>query len=299
MKLITLKNNSGLKVTFSTLGGGIFSIYYRGKIMTVTPKYEADYLLEKIYHGKTVGPVANRIEKGQLTIDGTTYSYDTNEEENTLHGGHNGLSTKEWFIWQPEKDAPRIIFTRVEKEAIYQAKYELRENRIVLDFVASPNMPTPIALTNHLYFCLGEKNINELSLQVKAHRFIESRKEDLIPLEEKDIPSCLDFNELKKVNFDINNSYLKDHRSNGIDHSLVRDDDSPIILEGKKYRLKITTDFETVQLYSYNYPDGVLMVNTKEEIYKGLAIEPQDHFLKRKVYSQPYKRHIEYSFYKK
>ena len=79
MKLIKLQSKTGLKVTLSSLGAGIFSIYYDKDIMTVTPKKEKDYLLEKIYHGKTIGPVANRIEKGKLTIDGQTFSYDINE----------------------------------------------------------------------------------------------------------------------------------------------------------------------------------------------------------------------------
>ena len=296
MKLLTLKSKSGLKVTLSTLGAGIFSIYYDKDIMTVTPKKEKDYLLEKIYHGKTIGPVVGRIEKGQLTIDGQTFSYDINEGENTLHGGHNGLSTKEWNYNQ-QFDA--VSFTYKDKDAFYQVVYKLHDNELLVKFTATPIRPIPIALTNHSYFCLGEKSIDDLYLQVKAHRFIETRKEDLIPLEEKDILPCIDFNQLAKVNQDIDNPYLKDHRSNGIDHSLLRDDDSPVILEGNKYRLEITTDFETIQLYSYNYSDGVDMINTKDEIYKGLAIEPQDHFLKRKIYSQPYQRYIKYSFIKK
>ena len=296
MKLINLESKSGLKVTLSTLGAGIFSIYYGKDIMTVTPKKEKDYLLEKIYHGKTIGPVVGRIEKGLLTIGDKTFSYDINEGENTLHGGHNGLSTKEWRYNQQFN---QVSFTYSDKDAYYQVLYKLEDNTLLVKFTATPLRPTPIALTNHSYFCLGEKSIDDLYLQVKAHRFIETRKEDLIPLEEKDILPCIDFNTLSKVNQDIDNPYLKDHRSNGIDHSLVRDDNSPVILEGSKYRLEIETDFETIQLYSYNYPDDVKMVNTEESIYKGLAIEPQDHFLKRKVYTQQYQRYIKYTFCKK
>ncbi len=295
MKLIDLKTKDGLKVTFCTLGASIYSIYYRKDILTVTPKKEKDYLLEKIYHGKTIGPIANRIENGQLTIDGLTFSYDSNEGKNTLHGGHNGLSTKEW---QYNLQLDGISFSLVEKDCLYQVVYELNGTSILVRFTATPRKPIPIALTNHSYFCLGESSLKELSLQIKSHRYIDSRKEDLIPLEEKDLPSCLDFNKLKKVMFDIDNPFLKDHKSNGIDHSLVLDDPL-IVLEGNKYRVEIESDFETVQLYSYNYPDDVLMVNTKDEIYKGLAIEPQDHFLKRKVYTQPYKRYIKYTFTKK
>ena len=295
MKLLTLKSKSGLKVTLSTLGAGIFSIYYDKDIMTLTPKKEKDYLLEKIYHGKTIGPVANRIKNGQLTIEGKTFSYDINEGENTLHGGHNGLSTKEWNYNQ---QFDGVSFTYKDKDAFYQVVYKLNDNELTVKFTATPVRPLPIALTNHSYFCLGEKSLEELSLQIKSHRFIESRKEDLIPLEEKDLPSCLDFNELKKVLFDIDNPYLKDHRSNGIDHSLVLDDPL-IILEGNKYRLEITSDFETVQLYTDNYPNGIVMENSKDEKYRGIAIEPQDHFLKRKIYSQPYQRYIKYTFFKK
>ena len=103
--------------------------------------------------------------------------------------------------------------------------------------------------------------------------------------------------ELKKVMFDIDNPFLKDHRSNGIDHSLVLDDPL-IILEGNKYRLEITSDFETVQLYSYNYPDDVVMENTKDEIYKGIAIEPEDNPLNKLVLrpNEEFERNVEYRF---
>ena len=183
MKLIKLQSKSGLKVTFSTLGAGIFSIYYDKDIMTVTPKKEKDYLLEKIYHGKTIGPIAGRIEKGQLTIDGKTFSYDINEGENTLHSGHNGLSTKEWNY---HEQIDGVTFTYKDKDVFYQVLYKLHDNELLIKFTATPTKPTPIALTNHSYFCLGAKSVDDLYLQFKSHRVIEARKEDLIPLEEGD-----------------------------------------------------------------------------------------------------------------
>ena len=293
MKLIDFKTKSGLKVTFSTLGAAIYSIYLNKDIMTVTPKKKKDFLLERIYHGKTIGPVANRIKKGQLVIDGKTFSYDINEGENTLHGGHNDLSTKEW---QYDVQPNGVAFTYIDKEAFYQVVYELKNNEILMKFNVTLRKPLPIALTNHTLFCLGESNIDGLSLQIHADKFIETRKEDLIPLDEKEIIPCLDFNQLTKINHDLDNPYLKDHRSKGIDHSFIRNDDSPIVLESNKYRLEITSDFEAVQVYSDNYADNIQMVNTKQDIHRGVAIEPQDNFLKRKIYDQQYRRFIKYTF---
>ena len=192
-----------------------------------------------------------------------------------------------------------VTFTLVEKDCLYQVVYEVKDTEISVKLTATPRKPLPISLTNHSFFCLGEENIDNLLLQIKSHKILDCRKEDLIAVGETEIVPCLDFNELTKINHDIDNPIIKNHRSNGIDHFFIKDDDSSVILESPKYRLVIDSDFETVVVYSYNYPDGVEMINTKQETRKGVAIEPSDSVLKRKLYSQPYKRFIKYSFYKK
>ncbi len=46
--------------------------------------------------GKTIGRYANRIARGDLPLDGMTYSLLTNEGPNTLHGGPDGFSKRDW-----------------------------------------------------------------------------------------------------------------------------------------------------------------------------------------------------------
>jgi aldose 1-epimerase len=64
------------------------------------------------WFGCTTGRVANRIAKGQFSLDGKEYQLEINNPPNHLHGGSRALNT---HVWQAEPstgpDGARVRFT--------------------------------------------------------------------------------------------------------------------------------------------------------------------------------------------
>ena len=297
IKYITLKTEDGLEVTFSNLGASIFEIRYNHRLMTLTPKRKKDFCREDIYHGKTIGPICGRIEKGQLFIIDKVYNYPINEGENCLHGGPHGYSNR---IFDYELTKSGIRFSQEDELGKYIVEYHLNKNVLRVDFRVEPKEEIPLALTNHAYFSLGKKNILKNKLQIKASKYIEVNKADLLPLGIKKVPACLNFKKARTIGRCIDNPYLQNSHTKGYDHSLLLDEMfSPVILETKTYRMTITSDFNAIQIYSDNYDVNAEMKGTNEALHRGIAIEPQDNQLERKTYKDIYQRYIEYRFEKK
>src|SRR3546814_14906739 len=56
------------------------------------------YLDKPQYFGGTVGRFANRIAKGQFTLDGKEYQVPVNDGPNSLHGGKQGFDKVLWTV---------------------------------------------------------------------------------------------------------------------------------------------------------------------------------------------------------
>lgn len=305
--LITIKNNKGLEIKLSPVGAGIYSITLNGDLLTLTPKNESDY--DNGYYGKTIAPVPNRLDKGLINIDDKKYIIDINEGPNSLHSGNKGICYKSFNYEIKEKEEVITVrfhlTTKEEKGTVpgtlsYEIMYVLykEENTLLVEYKASSSENTYLSMTNHSYFTLGETNLNDIKLCIPSSSFIETRKEDLIPLKEVDMIECLDFNNMKNILKDVNHPYLKDHKSFGIDHA-YRLNKNKIYLEGNKHKLEIKTDFEFLQIYSDNYEDGIEMIGVNDTYYRGVAIEPEDNILIREniLKDEIYNRYIIYKFY--
>lgn len=308
-ELILIKNNLGLEVYLSPVGAGIYAIKLDGKYMTLTPKNIENY--DRGYYGKTIAPVPNRLEKGRININGKEYIVDVNEGENSLHSGLKGICYKPFNYSKTEnEDSVEVVFTTeteptegtVPGHISYKVTYKLllNKNELMIYFEGNANEDTYISMTNHAYFSMGESTLENLSLRIPSKAFIETRNTDLIPLRETEMLDCLNFTTAKPILKDIDNPYLKNHRSFGIDHAYKLAENN-ISLIGTNYQLDIDTDFEYLQIYSDNYEDGVEMFDTNDVHYRGVAIEPEDSILDRNITPafNKYSRYIRYTFIKK
>ncbi len=295
-EFITLKNKD-LEIILTPIGASIYLIRYKQEVMTLTPDSYEQFITPSIYYGKTIGPIANRVPNGVLTLENNTYHFDINEVKNSLHSGKDGVSNK---LFAYERKENEVTFTLDDEIFLYEVIYLLKENEIQLTLKATAKKDYPIALTNHAYFCLGDDDLTNISLTIPSHSFVETESTTLLPLKEREILPCLDFNHKKLIMQDINDSYLQNHRSFGYDHCFLLDKEL-ITLENDRYVMDITTDFQALQIYSDNYVDGTKMLTSKKDHHRGLALEPQDSLLHRRLLKagETYTHHITYSFRQK
>jgi len=102
--LYTLTNTNGLVAKISNYGTIITQLHVpdrTAKLADVVLGFNnlEQYLNGHPYFGCTVGRVANRIAKGQFTLDGQTYKLAVNNGPNHLHGGIKGFDK---MLWQAE-----------------------------------------------------------------------------------------------------------------------------------------------------------------------------------------------------
>src|SRR5690349_542256 len=97
----TLTNKNGVQVKITNYGATVTSIKVpdrNGKFDDVVLGYDSidGYLAKNPHLGAVAGRYANRIAKGQFTLDGKTYTLAKNNGENHLHGGPKGFYQALW-----------------------------------------------------------------------------------------------------------------------------------------------------------------------------------------------------------
>ena len=286
-KFVVIKNEH-LEVTLCTLGASIYRIIYDGKDMVLTPKDKNDFFKSNIYYGKTIGRVCGRIEaKPFLNINPQD-----NERGVSLHGGCDGLSTKEFSV-DAKPTFAEFHYLSKDGEAGYpgnlilRVRYELIDNSLIVSFYAVTDKQCLLALTNHAYFCLGESTNENLSLRMENDKYIVV-DDRLLPVRYENVPEKWNFTKGKFLSEtgDIDNYFLFNEKR--------------VELSSKKYSLNIVTNFEGTQLFTDHWLDNVEVYSSDEKLHRSIAIEPQDSQLDRKelLPNEHYERYIKYTFKK-
>ena len=277
-------SNEHLSVVVTALGAGIFSLEYYGTKMTLTHRNIKDFLFDTGYHGKTVGRIAGRLEKGVFAYGGHSYQIGQNEGPNTLHGGAKGFSFRE-FEGKIANDELALTYHSKDGEegfpgdVLFTVKYKLEGDSLLVKFLSTPSIDTPLNFTNHSYFNLGEASIEHTIMRIASGK-TETYTVDLIPLGLKESPACLDFRKGKEIGKDIDDPLLHETRTNGYDHCFYLDEkkegEAPIALIGKHFQMEIETSLPAIQIYSSNYFDGEADASNGEKFkqHDSVAMEP-------------------------
>ena len=306
-------NNNDFEVVLSDIGASIYSIKLNDKYMNRVTQNEKDFIGPKMYDGKTIGRVANRIQGNVINIEGKSYILDANENGNTLHGGVNGLSTK-IFDSQIEEleDSVIVTYSYLSKDGesgfpgnlSIKVIYTIKNNSIGINFLATTDKTTCCSLTNHTYFTVGERSLKDTKLQINASKYLHCDSKELLPIEIRDVPNYLDFRQLRNIMDDISNPVLINSKAKGYDHHYYFDDEDVIkekaILVGNHYKMKVFTNFKGMQIYSSNELTNIISREVDNILHNSLAIEPQDGFLTLNILkpNEEYSRFIKYVFEK-
>ena len=191
VEAITLKNHKGVSATIITYGASLQALVTpdsKGHAADITLGYShlQDYLDKPQYFGATVGRFANRINKGQYSINGVAYQAPVNNGVNSLHGGTKGFDKVNWTVvatHDGDSSGVELEYVSPDGDMGYpgrmtvHATYALSEsNSLTITYTATTDKPTIVNITNHAYWNLaGEgssRSINDDLLTLNADAYL-------------------------------------------------------------------------------------------------------------------------------
>ncbi len=289
-----------MEVTVSNLGGIITNIRVPDRDGKVADVVLAGDTVETLvnnppYLGAMIGRTAGRTEKGQFTVDGSTYNVTVNNGPNNLHGGKTGLHAADFTMsafgeWQRGSGAGTFLelsYTSPDGEDGYPGdllttcRFELRDDRnaLAIKTTASSNKACPVNITNHSYFNLNGHDANAPILghevQINASKYVQTDADMVATgtlLDTKGSAAC-DFSTAKKISADIGAFKGDKALGEGYDHCFVIDNDMAEKNEKIKSAeegvrlaatctapesgrvMRVYTDLSCVHLYTGNWLD--------------------------------------------
>ena len=303
--LFTLSREGAPTVTITNQGGFIVAIVAKdraGKPADVALGYKDfdGYVRGKDFLGCLVGRYANRIAKGEFTLDGKKHTLAKNNGPNALHGGPAGFHSRLWtakVVGAPDGEALELTYVSRDGEEGYpgtmtaKVVYSLRaDGGLVIDYSATTDAPTIVNLTNHAYFNLageGEGTILGHEMQLESDVFTPVDP-TLIPTGEmKQVEGTpFDFRKAAAIGARIENADEQLKRGGGYDHNFVlRGKAGELrlvarVAEPKSGRaLEVFTTEPGIQFYSGNFLDGSTTGKSGKPYVKrgGFCLEAQHY----------------------
>jgi len=292
LETIILCNDYGMSVEIINLGARIKSIKFpvnaKPTEMILGCDSATDYLTDEFYLGATCGRVCNRIANGKFELDGRQYQLPLNDGENCLHGGVDNFSMRCWKIDEKKVSDTSVTLSLVSPHGDQgfpggmrvSVTYQLSaDNELSIQYFANTDLMTPVNLTNHAYFNLGENGCESLYLQMMSSAFLETNNQNIPTGNLTEVlgtdynfrePACIG----KRQKNSQDESLIAKH---GYDHCFILDntpfDQAKAILTSLKNQvsLSVFTDQAAIQLYTGFYLNG------KFSAYQGLCLEAQNY----------------------
>jgi len=291
LKCFTLTNDFGTKVEIINLGASIKSIQFpiNGQLtnMIVTYDKHDTYLHDRFYLGSTCGRVANRIGNASFELDGERFELMTNDGSNCLHGGGNNFSKR---FWEEKPDSSQtnqvtLILQSNDGDQGFPGSVEIQvsyhlscDNKLKMSYRATSNKATPINITNHSYFNLGERNCLGLALKIEANNYLERNENGLptgaiLPVANSDFCFNADTVIGERQNKSTHPQLIAPW---GFDHCLVLNQPLEALKPAavltshlNKVKMSLYTDQLAIQLYTGSFLQEPLLG------YQGVCLEAQ------------------------
>jgi aldose 1-epimerase len=239
-----------------------------GKIRDVALGYDTlnEYLNDTRCFGATVGRYANRIAKGQFTLNGVTYHLPINNGPNTLHGGPQSFR-KRVFDSEMHDDSVTFTINSPDLDCGFPGNFTLKVHvtfndgdlRMNYEYVCDKDCP--VNITNHNYFNLnghGHGNILNHYLVIHSDKYCKADDNVLALAPTVSVENTpFDFRVHHKISTGIlsNNDEII-RAGGGYDHcfelsdkknpaAIAKGDESGIVLN-------VSTDMPAIQFYTGN-----------------------------------------------
>lgn len=289
VKLITVTNNCGMKIVFTSFGAAIYNLCVNNKLLSAQEDNLDDFLTSGKFHGKSIGRTCGRIKNGEIQINDKVYLINK-YGKHSLHGGKLGFAFRFFdFEYNEIEEYIQLIFTyhakdmeegypgNLEAKVVYQIYNN--ENKLDIIYKAISDQDTICNLTNHAYFNLNlDKSFLNQKMMINADQYIEIDKE-LIFKSYQEVNEPFDFRKLRKF-IDASIDYKK---TKYYDHDFVLNGNKPSAIltsEDEKVKLEIDTTCPILHIYTgpLDYKTEVLGVAIECE---KKAFDKDDIFLKK------------------
>ncbi len=301
--LYTLESGNGLYMQVTNLGGRVVSLFapdrngqYEDLVLGFNNIDSYLHNPGERYLGPVVGRYANRIAKGQFTLDGVTYQLPVNNNGQTLHGGLTGLDMVVWNVDNVTDNSLEMSYTSPDGADGFPGNLTLHmtytltpQNEFKIAYRATTDKPTVVNLSHHGLFNLkGEGNGTILDHIVTLNAsHITPVDSVLIPTGEiADVTGTpFDFRTPHAIGerIDADNQQLKNAR--GYDHNWVIDRKTADEVEwvatveepASGRVMEVWSDQPGVQFYTGNFFDGKVTgkYGRTQKFREALALETQ------------------------
>lgn len=168
--LYTLKNQNGMEVCITNLGGRVVSIMVPdrdGNLKDVVLGYDnvaqyADREGSPSDYGASIGRYANRISQHSFQIGEENFDLVANDGDNCLHGGPTGWQYQVYDAEQPDDQTLKLTIVSPDGDNGFPGEvtaittYRLTDdNTLDITWEATTTKETVINQTNHCYFNLN------------------------------------------------------------------------------------------------------------------------------------------------
>ncbi|GAP71558.1 aldose 1-epimerase [Candidatus Symbiothrix dinenymphae] len=282
VSLYTLSSGTGITMQVTNYGARVVALWVpdkNGKAADVVLGYEnIDRYINNTgerFLGAVVGTYANRIAKGQFSIDGTSYQLPLNNNGQTLHGGLKGIDRVVWKVENVTANELLLSYTSPDGQDGFPGALAIKmcyaltpENEFKVTYEAVTDKPTVVNLSHHSFFNLkGEGNgtILDHVLAINASRTTPVDNL-LIPTGEIDSVegTPFDFRTPTAIGERIEDENIQLKNGSGYDHNWVIDrrtekevEFAASLYEPESGRfMEVFTDQPAIQFYCGNFFDG-------------------------------------------
>ena len=282
--------NKFLRVQTLNYGASLFEVFHKDKKINLILNLgsKKNYRYKHASVGSTCGRYAGRISNSKFRIAKKQYILNSNEGNNTLHGGKVGFSKLPWIKLKQTKDQIVYQIHSVDNDQgfpgnlIVNCTYQLKNKFLIIKYEYKSNKKTHVNLTNHSYWNLEKIKKNMIynhELKLNSNKYLQINK-DLIPTGKtksikNSIYDFLKFQNLgKKLNFFKNKKIDLKHK--GFDTTyIVKKNSRNFVgsLKNKNSNIQVNffSNLPGVQLYSAQN------LNYKKKLfpYHGICLETQ------------------------